>query len=134
MQTTQTSNQVFNVGDYVKTSKGKIGVICENQYWYLKDKLSFEPELSQTGKKFNSFEEAEEYYNQYLFVDIQLSVPKVKLGNKEYLINSDKLQKLEKLKIRTQQGFSQHEVELPIADAKLLMDIYIRNKIWFAIV
>ena len=34
--------------------------------------------------------------------------------------------------IRTQQGFSQHEITLPEADAIMYMLILKRNKIWFA--
>jgi len=65
----------------------------------------------------------------------QIKVPnQVKLGTKVYPIWSDKLTKLDFLTIKTQQGFSQHNITLPIADAKLLIDIYTRNNIWFAIV
>ena len=125
---TISSNQVFNVGDYVRTSKGKIGVI-ENPEGY---------NLSKSGQNYGenlSLGECDKIMNLFGGTFKQVKVPnQVKLGSKTYPIWSDKLQKLERLRIRTQQGFSKHEVELPIADAKLLMDIYSRNNIWFAVV
>lgn len=144
METTQTSNQVFNVGDYVRTSKGKIGVIerpsCievgyrrnivqSEENWTCLEKFYAEQQIEadEAIKKWSW-----SYPTKWIekcFVSNQ-----VKLGSKTYPIQSDRLQKLDRLRIRTQQGFSQHEVELPIADAKLLMSIYSRNNIRFAIV
>ena len=95
--TTTHSTHSFSIGDYVKTSKGNIGIITSTE------KRCIKPNL-------------------------------VKLGNKEFEIWSDRLSKLDKLTIRTQQGFSQHNTTLPVEDAKLLMEIYQRNNIWFAIV
>lgn len=139
--TTSQSNQIFNVGDYVKTSKGNIGVIekpscieigfytCNFKNWLCLEKFHSEQILESDFA-------IEKWSWSYPNVCIKKqSVPnQVKLGSKIYPIWSDKLIKLDKLTIRTQQGFSQHNITLPIADAKLLIDIYTRNNIWFAII
>lgn len=44
--------------------------------------------------------------------------------------NPDKKEK--KCRIKTQQGFSQHVLELPEEDAKIYTDLLTRNKLWWA--
>lgn len=149
MKTTQISNQVFNVGDYVRTSKGKIGVIekssCMEVGYYTNNLLSdgvtikvsftclerFYPEQEEEARQ--AVEKWQWSYPNKL-IHKTLIANQVKLGSKTYPIWSDKLTKLDRLRIRTQQGPCQHMLELPVADAKLLIDIYSRNNIWFAIV
>ena len=127
MSKSTSSNQVFNVGDYVLTSKGKIGVIEKPQGY----------NLSKSGQNYGenlSLGECDKIMNLFGGTFEQVKVPnEVKLGSKSYPIWSDKLTKLDNLTIRTKQGFSQHVINLPIEDAKLLMDIYTRNNIWFNI-
>ena len=113
---------MFNSGDYVRTSKGKLGVIVRPQGFLLKKEngsqlLFTEEEANRIGGIFE-----------------KVKVPNlVKIGNKEFPIWSDKLLKLKELNIKTQQGFSQHVTKLPINDAMSIIDIYQRNGIWFAV-
>lgn len=139
MNTQQISNQILNVGDYVLTSKGKIGVI-ESEEHYVIGFFDFD-KFRKVSKKLS----LEQWEDRDLLIDYlndelpdenlkAIKIPnQVKLGNKSYPIWSDKLTKLDNLTIITQQGFSKHQTTLPIEDAKKLMDIYTRNKLWFSI-
>ncbi len=145
MNNTIFSNQVFNIGDYVRTSKGNIGIITEPsciKVGYLKNEVqNFLPEFVclekfHLGQDLEAEESVEKWSWSYPLnmIEKQICSNQVKLGNKIFPINSDKLIKLERLRIKTHQGFSIHEIELPVSDAKILMDIYNRNKIWYAII
>ena len=132
MSKSTSSNQVFNVGDYVRTSKGKIGVI-EKPEGYSIGYYNKQHNFVETD--FHQEKEVAEFLAYSSFVGETVFVPnQVKLGSKVYPIWSDKLTKLDKLTIKTQNGSSQHTVTLPIDEAKLLMGIYTRNNIWFTIV
>lgn len=141
-QSTSNANQILNVGDYVKTSKGKIGLVTKSacievgyhkssdgQNWVRLE--SFFPD--QLAEAMESRERRQwSYPNNY--INTVMCKTEVKLGDKSYPIDDKQLTKLNELRIRSQQGFSQHELVLPIEDAKLLMDIYSRNNIWHALI
>jgi hypothetical protein len=140
--TTTISNQVLNVGDYVKTSKGNIGVLVsvpriEIGYYTLNAQSLSDWMCLQ---KFHLEQRQEAYdwcFNQLIKHDLciqECNSCQVLLGKKEYTISPDKLTKLSHLTIITQQGLSRHHVKLPAEDAKLLMEIYSRNNIWHCIV
>lgn len=109
----------FQTGDYVRTSKGNVGIVERPQQTFYR-----------RGE--NYYSEAEVHYFGGSFVK-ELQPNLILLGDKCFPIWSDKLTKLSKLKVRTQQGLSQHVVELPIEDAKILIGIYKRNNIWFSV-
>lgn len=133
--TTNTSNQIFNVGDYVKTSKNNLGVIqssaCLEVGYYKDGWVKLEKFYTDQILEANdAIDKWSWYYPNTCIVKI-LTANLVKIGKKEYFIQSDKLKKLAFLSIRTQQGLSQQLIKLPVNDAKSITDIYTRNSIWF---
>ncbi len=133
------SNSELNAGDYVKTSRGNIGIILYPAYWELSSHALI---YTIQGTEEDAIVECMRLQDIFPIVDDTFQTPfvhkfiqtRVKIGSKEYNIDNSQLTKLESLNIRTQQGLSQHNIILPIEDAKLLMDIYNRNTIWYAVV
>lgn len=128
----------FQKGDFVKTSKGKIGVIVTPEKteigYLLKNKWICLESLDYFDKDYvSSIIEKWQWSFPFNVVTVERTPNLVKLGDNIFPIWSDKLVKLEKLNILVQQGTSQYVITLPIKDAKLLMDIYSRNNIWYSI-
>lgn len=132
---------IFNSGDYVKTTNGDIGVIESPERWNIIDgdgrvvygnvypNISLEDVNANILIYWKAKSDVKTHDRKAVRV-----LNKVKVGDKVHSISGTELTKLDTLKIRTQQGLTQYEIELPITDAKMIIDIYKRNKIWFTII
>jgi hypothetical protein len=123
----------IEVGDYVLTTSGKVGVIKDKGYILIGKEYmgTFEP-----IKQFDDYYEAntfgEELSNNDKTVDYVLKKEpyRVLLGNTEVLLGDRSFKKLTKLIFHVKQGETDVKFSLPIDDAKIMLDILKRNRIY----
>lgn len=133
------SNSFLSTGDYVRTSKGNLGIIEVPEHFvigYYDENIFIQVSRKYFPERWGDRDTFIEHFQKQYPYEILQIVPapnRVLLGDKNFPIWSDRLTKLNTLKIRTQQGSSVHVTDLPIDDAKVIMSIYDRNKIWYSV-
>lgn len=123
----------FNSGDYVRTSKGKIGVIEEPAciqvgcYNFSNKWICLERVLSYENFEVQDAVEQWQWSFPNQFIEWKKTPNKVLLGNNLFDIWSDKLTKLNRLSIK----IGSQVIELPVEDAGMFIEILKKNKIYF---
>ena len=128
---------MFEKDDFVRTSKGKVGRIVVPESisigYYVGGSFVEVYNASDVEMANTNLSNLQLVYSSRGTLELKKNVNMVLLGNRQFPIAGENLEKLETVSVIVQQGLSSHAFNLPQEDAKLFIDILKRNKIWYAL-
>lgn len=122
----------MKIGDFVKVLDHKrsldfVGIVVQSQEGYTIKSKTGEIRFEQKEDAQKHFKTEDVIYTDKICVSTALSG----LKDEHYFVNRKCITVLDKVDIITQQGLSQHKRTFPVKDVFKLIDIYIRNGVWY---